>query len=118
MAFDRTPRTCSVSIDATCTGANGRGSTPAMMMPCPAPCAIGGELGGGLLNNLAAMRQEQRGLVPLDPALDDGASNLGLAAASWSDEQHLTVIAAKCLLDLLDGGDLIGAKLDCHVASA
>ena len=64
------------------------------------------------------MRQEQRGLVPLDPALDDGASNLGLAAASWSDEQHLTVIAAKCLLDLLDGGDLIGAKLDCHVASA
>jgi hypothetical protein len=94
---------------ATCTDSIGRGSTPAMMMPLPYPG--GCQLGAGLRDDLAAVREEQHGFVLRHHAADDVGGDHRLAAAGRCDQQD-SRRRPKGLLDAIDNVALIGAQLD------
>jgi hypothetical protein len=75
------------------------------------PHIVGGELRARLQDDLATVSEEQDGLEPIDPVLDDGAGDLGLAGSGRRNEEHLAALA-EGLLDAIGRIDLIGAKRD------
>ena len=92
-------------MDATCTIACGRRSRsrPANDAVHAQRDPVGAELAGGLVDDLATMRQEQHTLMPIHCTPRDLGGDHRLAGAGRRHVDHTTHAARYLALDLVDG---------------
>src|SRR5262245_51094343 len=112
MVLVRTPRACSVSIEATWTRACGRRShmRSAMMMPCAPsgiPCSVSRcEVCPMISRRWARNREKQAALIE---AANDVCRADRLACAGRECDQNAALSGGNGLFDLLEHLELIGA---------